>query len=98
MDRVVVVGNRFRSHREPIKDIHLHELERIVRLRLDVHADDLEARAVVAHRSTAGAAEEIQQPRPHAAHFPIRVAGAAPTWLAETFPWFDPRCAQTWLC
>src|SRR5437660_804150 len=38
------------------------ELERIVRLRLDVYADHVEACAAVAHRRAASAAEEIEQP------------------------------------
>jgi hypothetical protein len=41
------------------------ELERVVRLRVDVHADDVEPGAVVADGAAAGAAEQIQEARPH---------------------------------
>ena len=52
---------------EPVERIRgrvrLVELERVVGLRLDVDADDVEPGAVVAHRRAAGAAEQIQQKR-----------------------------------
>src|SRR5262245_3467466 len=58
--------------------IALYEGERIARLRLDIHADDLgEARAVVSHRSAAGSAEQIEQL--HAALRGAAWGPAAPT-------------------
>jgi len=46
---------------DELKRISLHKLERIMRLRLNVHTDNLKAGAVIAHRTAAGFAECIQQ-------------------------------------
>jgi len=57
----------------------LHEFEWIVRLRSDVHSDDLiETRSVITHRRTARAAEQIKQSHKpssfaRAIPFPIRI-------------------------
>jgi hypothetical protein len=61
MDRVEA-DQRTSAHRQ---HVDLVELERVVRLRDDVDADDVEAGSVVAHRRAAGATEEIEQPRSH---------------------------------
>ncbi len=53
------------EYKELLERIRFNELERIVRLGLDVHAHHVEASAVVADSCTASAAEEIEQPRPH---------------------------------
>ena len=45
--------------------VGLVELERVVRLRIDVHADHLEPGPVVAHGRAAGAAEQVEQSRLH---------------------------------
>src|SRR5258708_21203082 len=45
--------------------VGLHELERVAGLRRDVDAGDVEPGAVVAHGRAPGAAEQVQQPRPH---------------------------------
>src|SRR5580765_3426793 len=45
------------------ESVLLCELERVVRLRLDVDADHVEPGAVVAHGRAAGAAEQVEQPR-----------------------------------
>jgi 2-hydroxychromene-2-carboxylate isomerase len=54
-------------HIEPIKRkfhrVGLMKLERISRLRIDINADHVKARAMVAHRTAAGTAEQIKQPR-----------------------------------
>jgi hypothetical protein len=50
---------------EHIECVTSMELERVVRLLGDVDAHDLEARPCVAHPRTAGAAEEVEQARPH---------------------------------
>ena len=44
---------------EVLERIALVELERVVRLRVDVHANHLEPGPVVTHRSATSAAEEI---------------------------------------
>jgi hypothetical protein len=41
------------------------ELKRVVRLRLDIDADHIEPGPVVAHRRSAGAAEQVKQTRRH---------------------------------
>ena len=50
---------------EPIERVRhrvgLVELERVVRLRLDVDTNHIEARAVVAHPRAAGPAEQVKQ-------------------------------------
>jgi hypothetical protein len=48
-----------------MQSVFLNEEKRIIGLRLDVHAYDLEACAVVADCCPAGPAEEIKQARPH---------------------------------
>ena len=48
-------------HRPVGERVCLVELERVVGLGLDVDADDVEARLVVAHRCAAGAAEEVEE-------------------------------------
>jgi hypothetical protein len=58
VDRVVALERE-------LQRVGLVELERVVRLWLDIHAHHLETSPVVAHGSAAGAAEEIQQPRFH---------------------------------
>lgn len=68
------------------------ELERVVGLRVDVDADDLEPGAVVAHGTSAGAAEQVEQAgavgrhanRPNA--HPTRNARFARGSLAPTRP------------
>src|SRR3990167_5379473 len=50
-----------------VEGIPLHELERIVRLRLVIHTDHVEPGPVVADRRAAGAAEQVEEARPHAA-------------------------------
>src|SRR5947207_2344748 len=64
MDRIEVAGVKIRARHvfQDLERIAPHERERVVRLRLDVHADNLEACAVVAHRRAAGAAEEVEEP------------------------------------
>jgi hypothetical protein len=49
--------------------IRLVELERIVGLGLDVDADNLKARTVVAHRSAASAAEQVEKSPTHSLTF-----------------------------
>jgi hypothetical protein len=44
-------------HPEPVEGIALKELERVMGLRLDVHANHLKACAVVPHRSPTGTTE-----------------------------------------
>ena len=56
MDRVEIA-------QRVLQRIALVELEGVVRLRLDVHAHHVEARPVVAHRRSAGAAEQVEEPR-----------------------------------
>jgi len=45
-----------------IERIPLMKLERIVRLRFNVHPHNLEPRTVISHRSPASPAEQIEQP------------------------------------
>jgi hypothetical protein len=47
-----------------LKRVTSDELERVVRLRVDIDADDIEASAVVANRATASTAEQVEQSRP----------------------------------
>ncbi len=49
---------------EELERVALVELEGVVRLWLDVDADHVEARTVVAHACAASPAEQVQQPRP----------------------------------
>ncbi|MGC4874972.1 hypothetical protein ACLQ26_01730 [Micromonospora sp. DT43] len=46
------------------ESVTVHELERVARLRPDVHADDLEPCHVITHGGTARAAEQVEQSRP----------------------------------
>jgi hypothetical protein len=48
------------ERREIAQRIRLNELERIPRLRLYVHSDDLESSARVSHRRSACSAEQIE--------------------------------------
>jgi hypothetical protein len=57
----------FDSFGEEEQRVSTDELVRVVRLLLDVHPDHLEPRPVIPNGGTAGAAEQIQQPRPHIA-------------------------------
>ena len=45
----------------PLQRVPLMELERVVRLRIDVHADDLEPGTVVARGRATSPAEEVEQ-------------------------------------
>src|SRR6185437_8196312 len=49
---------------EGLERVALVKLERIVRLRREIDTDNIEARAVVAHRRAARAAEQVEQSRP----------------------------------
>lgn len=66
MDQVEL-GEVFPVQRERVA---LNELERVVRLRIDVHTYDIEARSGVAHRGAPGVAEQVQDSRfrLHAVH------------------------------
>src|SRR5262245_35825266 len=70
---------------EIVERVGLLKPERVVRLRLDVDADHVEADGLVAHRGTAGAAEEIEQARTtrlgHCATEPRRL-----TFVLSGFP------------
>lgn len=48
---------------ESDKCIHLHEPKRVIRLRLDIHVNHIQRRAVVARRAAPGAAEQIEETR-----------------------------------
>ena len=72
MDHVEGDAKTVLVHTKQIEGVGLMELERISRLRLDVHAHDLEARAAVAHRRAAGTAEEIQEARFHGIQYIAR--------------------------
>lgn len=70
-DRAVRLARRAGVDRvEPVERererVRLVELERVAWLRVEVDADDVESGAVVADRAAAGAAEQVEQPRPHA--------------------------------
>jgi hypothetical protein len=45
---------------DEVKRVGLDELERVVRLRVNIDADDLEARVGVALRCAAGRAKEVE--------------------------------------
>ncbi len=59
------------------------EPERVVGLRLDVDPDNVETGPVVAHRRSAGSAEQVQQQRPRARAVVVHPGEAAPTVDAE---------------
>lgn len=73
VDRVKA-GDERRVEREAIR---LDELERIVALRVNIDADDIEPGAMVAHSRTASAAVEIEKPGTHHAT-PSRSFAAVP--------------------
>jgi hypothetical protein len=50
---------------EHVERVGLVELEWVVGLRRNVHPDDVEACAVIAHRCTAGTTERVEQSRLH---------------------------------
>jgi hypothetical protein len=50
--------------REAFESVHLMKLKRVVRLRLDVHADDLKPSHPVAPRAATRATEQVEQTRP----------------------------------
>src|SRR5262245_13246757 len=60
MDRIK--GEQLDCVRTPLERVRLDQLEGVVGLRLDVDPDDLESGPVVAHRCSAGTAEEVEQP------------------------------------
>jgi len=74
-----------------LQRVPLVELERVVRLRANVHADNLEAGTVVAHRRTAGPAEQIKQSG-LVAHscFSLTAAGTWTDWISGSILIF--RC------
>jgi hypothetical protein len=51
--------DRIESLERPDQGVGLMELERVVGLRVDVDAHDLEARSVIAHRCATSTAEQI---------------------------------------
>jgi hypothetical protein len=48
------------QYQQSINGIAPHKRERVMLLRLDVHAHDIEASAVVAHRRAASATEQVE--------------------------------------
>jgi hypothetical protein len=59
-----------RIGRQVLERVGLVELERVAGLPADVHADDIEPSAVVAHASATGAAEQVEQSGPHGCRHP----------------------------
>jgi hypothetical protein len=51
--------NGVEAHDREVERVSLHEFERVVRLRVQVNADDLETGLRVAHRGSTGPAEQV---------------------------------------